>query len=114
LRVTVLHVVEPPDDRVLHLPTTTAPKFHGAAQALIRVTKERGRQVLERVSKVMTHRGLTVHPLLVEGCPAEDIIRAAERARRPGTPRIAEHDGFEGCVPRQESRKVTRYVPARC
>jgi nucleotide-binding universal stress UspA family protein len=35
--------------------------------------------VLERVRKVVTHRGLTVHPLLVEGRPAEEIIRAAER-----------------------------------
>lgn len=57
--VTVLYVVEPPDDRVLHLLTTTAPKFREAAQVLIRVTKERGRQVLERVRKVVTHRGLT-------------------------------------------------------
>jgi nucleotide-binding universal stress UspA family protein len=59
--------------------TTTAPKFREAAQARIPVTKERGRQALERVKKVVTHRGLTVHPLLVEGCPAEEIIRAAER-----------------------------------
>lgn len=78
-QVTVLHVVDLPDDRVLHLLTTMAPKFREAAQALIRVTKERGRQVLERVRKVVTHRGLTVHPLPVEGHPAEEIIRAAER-----------------------------------
>jgi nucleotide-binding universal stress UspA family protein len=77
-QVTVLHV-EPSDDRVLYLLTTTAPKFRVAVQVLILVTKERGRQALERVRKVVTHRGLTVHPLLVEGRPAEKIIRAAER-----------------------------------
>lgn len=78
-QVTILHVVEPPDDRVPHLLTTTAPKFRAVAQALIRATKERGRQVLERVRKVVTHRGLTSHLLLVEGRPAEEIVRAAER-----------------------------------
>lgn len=78
-QVTILHVVEPPSDREPQLLSTMAPKFREAAQALIRVTKERGRQVLERVRKVVTHRGLTIRPVLVEGRPAEEILRAAER-----------------------------------
>jgi len=111
-QVTVLHVVDLPDDRVLHLLTTMAPKFREAAQALIRVTKERGRQVLERIRKVVTHRGLTVHPLLVEGRPAEEIIRAAERTHADlvllGSRGMT---GLKGAFLSSVSRKVARHAP---
>jgi len=40
--VTILYVVEPPGDGTSQLLTLTAPKFREAAQAMIRVTKERG------------------------------------------------------------------------
>jgi len=66
-QVTVLPVVEPPADRAPHQLTTTAPKFCEEAQAL------------GRVRKVVTRRSLTVHPLLLEGCLVEEIVRAAER-----------------------------------
>jgi nucleotide-binding universal stress UspA family protein len=111
-QVTILHVVEPPDDRVSQLLNTTAPKFREAAQALIRVTKERGRQVLERARKVVTHLGLTIHPVLVEGRPAEEIIRAAERTHADlvilGSRGMARLKGaFLGSV----SRRVARHAP---
>jgi nucleotide-binding universal stress UspA family protein len=111
-QVTVLHVVDLTDDRVLHLLTTMAPKFRVAAQVLIRVSKEHGRQVLERMRKVVTHRGLTVHPLLVEGRPAEEIIRAAERTHADlvllGSRGMT---GLKGAFLSSVSRKVARHAP---
>jgi nucleotide-binding universal stress UspA family protein len=111
-QVTILHVVEPPGDRVPQLLSTTAPKFREAAQALIRVTKERGRQVLERVRKVVTHRGLTVHPVLVEGRPAEEIIRAAARTHADlvilGSRGMT---GLKGAFLGSVSRRVARHAP---
>jgi nucleotide-binding universal stress UspA family protein len=110
-QVTVLHVAEPPDDRVLRLLTTPAPKFREAAQALIHVTKDRGRQVLERVRKVVTHRGLTVHPLPVEGRPAEEIIRAAGRKHADlvllGSWGMT---GLKGAILGSVARKVARHA----
>jgi nucleotide-binding universal stress UspA family protein len=111
-QVTVLHVVAPPDDCVPRLLTTTAPKFREAAQTLIRVTKERGKQVLERVRKVVTHRGLTIHPVLVEGRPAEEIIRAAARTHADlvilGSRGMT---GLKGAFLGSVSRKVARHAP---
>ena len=111
-QVTVLHVVEPPGDRASQLLSTTAPKFREAAQALIRVTKERGRQLLERMKKVVTHRGLTIHPLLVEGRPAEEIIRAAAQTHADlvilGSRGMT---GLKGVFLGSVSRRVARHAP---
>lgn len=94
--LTVFYVVEPPDARVLHLLTTTAPKFREAAQALIRVTKERGRQVLERVRKVVTHRGLTgLKGVFLDSVSRKVALRTPARCW-PGGGRVArgETDGL--------------------
>jgi len=111
-QVTVLHVVEPPGDRVSQLLSTTTPKLREVAQVMIRVTKEHGRQVLERVRKVVTHRGLTIHPLLVEGRPAEEIIRAAARTHADlvilGSRGMT---GLKGVFLGSVSRKVARHAP---
>lgn len=110
-QVTILHVVEPPGDRVPQLLSTTVPKFREAAQALIRVTKERGRQVLERVRKVVTSRGLTIHPVLVEGRPAEEILRVAERTHADlvilGSRGMT---GLKGAFLGSVSRRVARHA----
>lgn len=110
--VTILHVVEPPGDGTSQLLTLTAPKFRKAAQAMIRMTKERGRQVMDRMRKVVAHRGLTVYPELVEGHPAEEIIRAAQRTRADlvilGTRGMT---GLKGAFLGSVSRKVARHAP---
>lgn len=110
--VTILHVVAPPGDGTSQLLTLTAPKFREAAQAMIRVTKERGRQVLERMRKLVAHRGLTVHPALVEGHPAEEIIRAAQRIHADlvilGSRGMT---GLKGAFLGSVSRKVARHAP---
>lgn len=111
-RITVLHVVDLPDDRVPQLLALMAPKFREAAQALIRVTKERGGQVLERARKILTHRGLTIHPLLVEGRPAEEIVRAAVRTQADlvilGSRGVT---GLKGAFLGSVSRRVARHAP---
>lgn len=111
-QVTVLHVVEPPGDRVPQLLSTTAPKFREAAQVMIRLTKERGSQVLERMRKVVTHRDLTIHPLLVEGRPAEEIIRVAARTHADlvilGSRGMT---GLKGAFLGSVSRRVARHAP---
>jgi len=111
-QITVLHVVDPPDDRVPQLLALTAPKFREAAQAMIRATKERGRQVLERVGKVVRHRGLTIHPVMVEGRPAEEIIRAAARTQADlvilGSRGMT---GLKGALLGTVSRRVARHAP---
>jgi len=111
-QVTVLHVIEPPGDHMSQLLSTTTPKFREAAQALIRVTKERGRQLLERMKKVVTHRGLTIHPLLVEGRPAEEIIRAAAHTHADlvilGSRGMT---GLKGAFLGSVSRRVARHAP---
>jgi nucleotide-binding universal stress UspA family protein len=110
--VTILHVIEPPGDGTAQLLTLTAPKFREAAQAMIRVTKERGRQVVERMRKVVAYRGLTVHPALVEGHPAEEIIRAAQRTHADlvilGSRGVT---GLKGAFLGSVSRKVARHAP---
>ncbi|MDP3091693.1 MAG: universal stress protein [Nitrospira sp.] len=110
--VTILHVVGPPGDGTSQLLTLTAPKFREAAQAMIRVTKERGRQVLGRMRKLVAHRGLTVHPALVEGHPAEEIIRAAQRTHADlvilGSRGMT---GLKGAFLGSVSRKVVRHAP---
>ena len=110
--VDILHVVAPPDDGVSQLLTTTAPKFRDATQVLIRVAKEHGRQVLEQVRKVVTHCSLTIHPELVEDCPAEEIIRAAARTHADlvilGSPGMT---GMTGAFLDSVSRKVARHAP---
>lgn len=110
--VTILHVVEPPGDGTSQLLTLTAPKFREAAQAMIRVTKERGRQVVERMRKLVAHRGLTAHPVLVEGHPAEEIIRAAARTHADlvilGSRGVT---GLKGAFLGSVSRRVARHAP---
>lgn len=110
--VTILHVVGPPGDGTSQLLTLTAPKFREAAQAMIRVTKERGRQVLERMRKLVAHRGLTAHPVLVEGHPAEEIIQAAQRTHADlvilGSRGMT---GLKGAFLGSVSRKVARHAP---
>lgn len=110
--VTILHVVAPPGDGTSQLLTLTAPKFREAAQAMIRVTKERGRQVLGRMRKLVAHRGLTVHPALVEGHPAEEIIRAAQRTQADlvilGSRGMT---GLKGAFLGSVSRKVALHAP---
>ena len=110
--VTILHVVGPPGDGTSQLLTLTAPKFREAAQAMIRVTKERGRKVLERMRKLVAHRGLTAHPALVEGHPAEEIIRAAQRTHADlvilGSRGMT---GLKGAFLGSVSRKVARHAP---
>ena len=110
--VTILHVVAPPGDGTSQLLTLTAPKFREAAQAMIRVTKERGRQVLERMRKLVAHRGLSAHPALVEGHPAEEIIRAAQRTHADlvilGSRGMT---GLKGAFLGSVSRKVARHAP---
>ena len=44
-QITVLHLVEPHNDRVLYVLTTVAPKFREATLVLIPMTKQRGRFV---------------------------------------------------------------------
>lgn len=110
--VTILHVVEPPGDGTSQLLTLTTPKFREAAQAMIRATKERGRQVVDRMKKIVAHRGLTVHPKLVEGHPAEEIIRAAQRTHADlvilGSRGMT---GLKGAFLGSVSRKVARHAP---
>ncbi|MDP3091520.1 MAG: universal stress protein [Nitrospira sp.] len=83
-----------------------------AAQAMIRVTKERGRQVLGRMRKLVAHRGLTIHPVLVEGRPAEEILRAAARTHADlvilGSRGMT---GLKGAFLGSVSRKVARHAP---
>ena len=111
-QITILHVVKLPDDPLSQLLTVTAPKFRKAAQALIRVTKDRGRKVLERVRKVAAHRGLSIHPLLIEGHPAEEIIRAAVRTQADlvilGSRGMT---GLKGTILGSVSRRVARHAP---
>jgi nucleotide-binding universal stress UspA family protein len=68
--------------------------------------------VLERVRKVVTHRGLTIHPLLVEGRPAEEIIRAAARTHADlvilGSRGMT---GLKGALLGSVSRRVARHAP---
>lgn len=110
--VTILHVVGPPGDGTSQLLALTAPKFREAAQAMIRVTKERGRQVVERMRKLVAHRGLTAHPVLVEGHPAEEIIQAAARTHADlvilGSRGMT---GLKGAFLGSVSRKVARHAP---
>lgn len=110
--VTILHVVEPPGDGTSQLLTLTAPKFREAAQAIIRVTKERGRQVVDRMKKIVAHRGVTVRSELVEGHPAEEIIRAAQRTHADlvilGSRGMT---GLKGVFLGSVSRKVARHAP---
>lgn len=110
--VTILHVVGPPGDGTSQLLTLTEPKFREAAQAMIRVTKERGRKVLERMRNLVAHRGLTAHPALVEGHPAEEIIRAVQRTHADlvilGSRGMT---GLKGAFLGSVSRKVARHAP---
>ncbi len=111
-QVTVLHVVELPDDRVPQLLSTTAPKFREAAQVMIQVAKEPGRQVLERMRNVVAHRDLTIHPVLVEGRPAEAILRATARTHADlvilGSRGMT---GLKGASLGSVSRRVARHAP---
>ena len=68
--------------------------------------------MLERVRKVVTHRGPTIHPLLVEGHPAEEIIRAAARTHADlvilGSRGMT---GLKGAFLGSVSRRVARHAP---
>jgi hypothetical protein len=68
--VTILHVVGPPEDCTPQLLTLKAPRFREPAQAVIRMTNERGRQVLKLARKALAHRGLTIHQSRHDHCGA--------------------------------------------
>ncbi len=110
--VTILHVVGPPDDCAPQLLAMKAPKFRESAQAVIRLAQERGRQVLTRSRKVLAPRGLTVYPVLVEGHPAEEIIRAATRTHADlvilGSRGMT---GLKSAFLGSVSRRVARHAP---
>lgn len=110
--VTILHVVGPPDDCAPQLLAMKASKFRESAQAVIRLAQEHGRQVLMRSRKVLALRGLIVYPVLVEGHPAEEIIRAATRAHADlvilGSRGMT---GLKGAFLGSVSRRVARHAP---
>ncbi|MBX9659461.1 MAG: universal stress protein [Nitrospiraceae bacterium] len=88
------------------------PKFRESAQAVICLAEERGRQVLTRSRKVLAPRGQTVYPVLVEGHPAKESIRAATRTHASlvilGSRGMT---GLKGAFLGSVSRRVARHVP---
>jgi len=110
--VTILHVVRPPEDCTPQLLALKAPRFRESAQAVIRMTNERGRQVLKLARKALAHRGLTIHPVLVEGHAAEEIIQAATRTQADlvilGSRGMT---GLKGAFLGSVSRRVARHAP---
>ncbi|THJ22450.1 MAG: universal stress protein [Nitrospira sp. CG24D] len=110
--VTILHVVGPPEDCVPQLLTLKAPRFRESAQAVIRMTNERGGQVLKLARKALAYRGLTIHPVLAEGHPAEEIIRTATRSHADlvilGSRGMT---GLKGAFLGSVSRRVARHAP---
>lgn len=110
--VTILHVVGPPEDCTSQLLTLKAPRFREPAQAVIRMTNERGRQVLKLARKALAHRGLTIYPVLAEGHAAEEIIQAATRSHADlvilGSRGMT---GLRGAFLGSVSRRVARHAP---
>ena len=107
-----MHIVGPPDDCAPQLLAMKAPKFRESAQAVIRMTDERGRQVLKLARKALAHRGLTIHSVLAEGYAAEEIIQAATRSHADlvilGSRVMT---GLKGAFLGSVSRRVARHAP---
>jgi len=111
-QITVLHVHERADDVMARFVAKGQSELQQAMEAAMRKRRRQATRLLERLGRRLARRGCEATPLLRDGYPAEEIIRAAERRRADlvvlGSRGLT---GFTRILLGSVSRKVARHAP---
>lgn len=111
-KITVFHVQERADDVMARIGAKGQSKLHQAIEAVMRKRRRQATRLLERLRRRLARRGCGAAPLLRDGNPAEEIIRAASRLRADlvvlGSRGLT---GFTRILLGSVSGKVARHAP---
>ena len=111
-RITVAHVDEQVEEVMARFVAKGRPDLHQALAKAVRVRQRQLARLLERVGRRFVRRGWTVTPSIVNGYPAEQLLRLATKQRADlivlGSRGLT---GFKRMLLGGVSGKVARHAP---